>query len=101
MPPVKGPCAQTTGSSGFHPDAFFEVWDKEARSLLPQDNDLRYSIITAFNLAQSDNYVYHATASVTLAQVQKAIEHGGDHNFHNWYPEDSGQASAVSICQPS
>ncbi|KAI4170003.1 MAG: hypothetical protein LQ343_005252 [Gyalolechia ehrenbergii] len=95
MPPVKGPCAQTTGSSGFHPDAFFEVWDKEARSLLPQDNDLRYSIITAFNLAQSDNYVYHATASVTLAQVQKAIEHGGDHNFHNWYPEDSGQASAL------
>lgn len=101
MPPVKGPGAHTTGSSRFDPELFFERWEEESASLLPQKNDLRQSIITAFNLAQTDSYVYHAIASVTLSQVQEAVEHGGDHGLHNWYPDESGRSSEVSICQPN
>lgn len=93
MPPVKGPGAHTTGSSRFDPDLLFESWEKDSSSLLPHSNDLRQSIITAFSLGQADNYVYHAIASVTLLEVQEAIEHGGDHGLHNWYPDESGQAS--------
>ncbi|KAL8831465.1 MAG: hypothetical protein Q9170_005280 [Blastenia crenularia] len=92
MPITKTLSAQTTGSARFDPDAFFESWENESKSLLPQNNDLRSSIITSFNLAQSDNYVYHAVASVTLAQVQEATEHGGEHGLHAWYPDSTGKA---------
>ncbi|KAL8711479.1 MAG: hypothetical protein Q9220_004137 [cf. Caloplaca sp. 1 TL-2023] len=92
MPVAKSPSAQTTGSTHFSPEAFFDAW---TASLLPQNHDLRSSIITAFDLAKSDNYVYHAIASVTLAQVQEAVEHGGEHGLHAWYPEESGEASKL------
>ncbi|KAL8664536.1 MAG: hypothetical protein Q9202_002945 [Teloschistes flavicans] len=91
MPSAKAPRAQTTGSSNFVPDAFFETWAKDANALLPRNNDLRTSIISAFNLAQSDSYVYHAIASVTLAQVQEAIDHGAENGMHAWYPHETDQ----------
>ncbi|KAL8719494.1 MAG: hypothetical protein Q9225_003503 [Loekoesia sp. 1 TL-2023] len=93
MPPAKGFRAQTNGSIHFDPDAFFQSWIGDPSALLPQNNDLRSSIISAFNLAQSDNYVYHAIASVTLAQVQEAIEHGAENGLHAWYPDASGKPS--------
>ncbi|KAL8685986.1 MAG: hypothetical protein Q9218_007422 [Villophora microphyllina] len=96
MPPTKGPRAQTTGSSSFAPDAFFENWAKDPNALPPQNNDLRTSIISAFNLAQSDNYVYHAIASVTLAQVQEAVNHGAENGMHAWYPDESGSYTAIA-----
>lgn len=99
MPPPKGPRAQTNGSSHFDPDAFFQLWMKDPCALLPQNNDLRSSIISAFNLAESDNYVYHAIASVTLAQVQGSIEHGGERGLHAWYPDASGKPSEVSLSE--
>ncbi|KAL8638562.1 MAG: hypothetical protein Q9228_004290, partial [Teloschistes exilis] len=101
MPPAKGPRAQTTGSSDFDPDAFFEKWAKNGNALLPQNNDLRSSIISAFNLAQSDNYVYHAIASVTLAQVQEAIDHGAENGMHAWYPKEAGEPPEQSVPPPS
>ncbi|KAI4194549.1 MAG: hypothetical protein LQ350_007709 [Teloschistes chrysophthalmus] len=101
MPPAKGPRAQTTGSSKFDPDVFFENWAKNGNTLLPQNNDLRTSIISAFNLAQSDNYVYHAIASVTLAQVQEAIDHGAENGMHAWYPDETGKSTEQSVPPPS
>ncbi|KAL8754826.1 MAG: hypothetical protein Q9199_004069 [Rusavskia elegans] len=95
MPPAKGPQAQTTGSAHFDPDAFLASWAKDSKTLLPQGNDLRSSIIAAFNLAQSDSYVYHAIASVTLAQVQESIRHGGEHGLHAWYPDEAGKLSEL------
>lgn len=96
MKHASNPRAQTTGSARFDPNAFFESWAKDSSSSLPRDNDLRLSIITAFNLAKSDGYVYHAIAGVTLAQVQEAIEHGGENGMHAWYPDEDGEASEVS-----
>ena len=95
MPPAKGPQAQTIGSAEFDPDAFLASWAQDFPTLLPQGNDLRSSIIAAFNLAQSDNYVYHAVASVTLAQVQEAIQHGDENGLHAWYPDEAGKSSEV------
>ncbi|KAL8672431.1 MAG: hypothetical protein Q9168_003109 [Polycauliona sp. 1 TL-2023] len=90
-----GPRAQTTGSAQFDPDALLVSWAKDSETLLPHGTDLRSSIVAAFNLAQSDNYVYHAVASVTLAQVQQAIDHGGQHGLHAWYPDESGKPSEL------
>ena len=95
---TKGHRARTTGSAQFEPDAFFASWAKDSNALVPQGSDLRSSIIAAFDLAQSDNYVYHAVASVTLAQVQAAIEHGGENGLHAWYPDEAGKPSEVRRC---
>ena len=95
MPPTLGPCAQTTGSSHFDPDEFFDSWAEDANTLLPQNDSLRSSIIAAFKLAESDKYIYHAIASVTLAQVQESIDHGGENGLHAWYPDASGKPSEV------
>ncbi|KAL8901204.1 MAG: hypothetical protein Q9192_000681 [Flavoplaca navasiana] len=92
---TKGPRAQTTGSAQYDPDAFFASWAKDFKAPIPQGNNLRSSIIAAFDLAQSDNYVYHAVASVTLAQVQAAIQHGGGNGLHAWYPNEAGKPSEI------
>ncbi|KAL9613042.1 MAG: hypothetical protein Q9167_002388 [Letrouitia subvulpina] len=92
MPPFKRIGTRTTGSAHFDPDEFFEKWAKESESLLPKD-DFRSSIIAAFNLAQNDSYVYHAIASVSLAQVQEAIDQRGNNGLHAWYLDDTGNPS--------
>ncbi|MCJ1457744.1 hypothetical protein MMC28_008113 [Mycoblastus sanguinarius] len=79
----------TEGSYLFNPDALFESWGSGQRTL-PEDNDLRSSVISTFKLPHNDSYVYHATASVTLAQVQAAINHGGESGLHAWYLDSDG-----------
>ncbi|KAL8904747.1 MAG: hypothetical protein Q9207_003059 [Kuettlingeria erythrocarpa] len=101
MRPTQSLRAQTTGSAGFNPDAFFESWATDSRSLLPQDDDLRASIIESFNLSQSDSYVYHAIASVNLAQVQQAIGHAGENGLHAWYPNGDGKPSELPPPPPT
>ena len=81
---------RTEGSSTFDPDAFFEAWNADHKNL-PENNDFRSSIITRFNLSHNDSYVYHATASVTLSQVQDAIRHGGKAGLHAWYLDEEGE----------
>ena len=78
--------ASTAGSTKFKPDDLFEdaALLDAARSHLLQ-NDLRSALTTAFRLPDGDDYVYHATASVTLAQVQSAINAGPFHGLHDWY----------------
>ena len=85
-------------SSHFDPDALFEKWSRDEKTL-PESSDFRSSIISTFSLPQNDSYVYHAMASVTLSQVQTAIDHGGDSGLHAWYLDDTGE-SVVTI-QPS
>jgi len=80
---------RTEGASSFEPDALFEAWANGQRTL-PENNDLRSSIISTFKLPQNDNYVYHASASVTLAQVQAAINHGGGSGLRAWYLDAEG-----------
>lgn len=87
--------ARTKGSSNFESDALFEAWSKDERNL-PENDDLKSSIISTFNLPHNDSYVYHATASVTLSQVQEAINHGSKDGLHAWYLDDEGKAVRYS-----
>lgn len=82
--------ARTEGASHFEPDVIFDSWSK-GRNHLPEDDDLRSSIISTFNLPHNDSYVYHAIASVTLSQVQQAVNHGGKAGLHAWYLDGEGK----------
>ncbi|KAL9064450.1 MAG: hypothetical protein Q9157_007828, partial [Trypethelium eluteriae] len=90
MPLPRTTQARTVGSSSFDPDAFLEAW-KIGRIGPPKDNDLRTAITEAFGLKENDDYVYHAIASVTLAQVQQAINAGGANGLHAWYRDEQDQ----------
>lgn len=84
------PRGNTVASSDFSSDAFFERWAlKEIGP--PVGSDLESSIREAFAIKTNDSYVYHATASVTLSQVQQAIGHGGQHRLHAWYIDEDGK----------
>lgn len=89
---LKMPTAGTVGSQAFHPDHLFtdESLLSRVRTLLDQ-NDFQSAILAAFQLPESDDYIYHATASVTLAQVQNAINAGAKNGLHDWYIEDDGK----------
>ena len=87
----QSPPVSTVGSKRFRPDELFTDSEtlKSVRSHLNQ-NDFRSAIITAFQLPPDDDYTYHATASVTLTQVQNAIKAGPSHGLHDWYLDSSG-----------
>jgi hypothetical protein len=87
------PLARTVKSTSFNPASFFDTWAGRSLQILPRDNDLQTSIIQAFGLKDSDDYVYHATASVTLAQVQHALNCGAGENgvLHAWYRDSEGK----------
>ncbi|MCJ1251178.1 hypothetical protein MMC30_008409 [Trapelia coarctata] len=57
-----------------------------------QHNDFRDAITTAFNLPPNDSYIYHATASVTLAQVQQTIDAGSANGLQKWYIDEQGNS---------
>jgi hypothetical protein len=87
MPPPARARPHTVGSSSFDPDAFFEQWDE---AVVPHDNDLKKCILRSFKLKQDDDYEYHAIATVTLNQVQSAINAGGRNGMHAWYRDENG-----------
>ncbi|KAF2101170.1 hypothetical protein NA57DRAFT_35882 [Rhizodiscina lignyota] len=87
MPP-KRTKPHTVGSASFDPDKFFDEWTSERA---PQGNNLQTAVIDAFNLKSTDDYVYHAIASVTLPQVQSAINHGASNGMHAWYLYDDAK----------
>ena len=87
------PPASTVGSKTFQPEQLFDdgpIVDSARASLVK--SDFRSAIVAAFGLSESDEYVYHATASVTLAQVQNAINAGRAHGLHDWYLDSSSKA---------
>jgi hypothetical protein len=114
--PVPGmhtsPQASTVGSNSFQPDDLFTdtALIESLRAHLNK-GDFRSAIVSAFRLPQNDDYIYHATASVTLAQVQNAIEAGSSHGLHDWYLDSSTQpcghpsapdiAAYISLFDPS
>lgn len=83
----------TVGSPSFDPDEFFEKWDE---ALVPHNNRLQACIKQAFKLKPNDDYVYHAIASVTLEQVQVAINYGGANGMHAWYRDEKSE----QVCPP-
>ena len=86
--------AVTIGSTIFDPNQLLDSWKPE---FAPQNDNLKEAIQKTFGLKQNDNYVYHAIASVTLAQVQVAIEHGGSNGMHAWYRDEAGNQVTQNI----
>ena len=54
-------------------------------------NDFRTAIAAAFHLPTSDHFVYHAIASVTLRQVQSAVDAGAANGLCDWYVDHNGK----------
>lgn len=84
----------TEKSVNFNPDTFFEAW---STSTQVTDDDLEKLMKSSFGLAEDDGFVYHAVASVTLAQVQSAISQGGEWGLHAWYLDPTG----TQVCTPT
>jgi hypothetical protein len=78
----------TVGSTKFDPEDFFDTWPNI--SPLLKDQPFQRFITQAFKLKIPDTYVYHAVASVTLVQVQAAIDAGDANGLHDWYQDDNG-----------
>ncbi|KAK8140894.1 hypothetical protein G3M48_001476 [Beauveria asiatica] len=74
------------GSAGFEPSLVSgdDALHVQIAELLA-DNDLLGASRVLFKLPNNDDYVYHATASVSLAQVQHVVRLGGVNGLHNWY----------------
>lgn len=60
-------------------------------------DDLRAAIIQAFQLPAGDAFVYHANASVNLAQVQSAVNAGSANGLHDWYLEAAANADVDPV----
>lgn len=79
------------GAADFNADAFFTAW---ASSPVIDNNNLESLIKERFGLKANDSYIYHAVASFTLAQVQRAIGYGGQKGLHAWYRDEAGKEVA-------
>lgn len=89
--------AGTIGSKKFTPDNFSEQWQKLYQSTTTFIDDtwedgFRDSIIGAFDLPQEDDFVYHAVMSVTLADVQGAVNAGLAKPLCVWYRDEKGDS---------
>ncbi|KAI9710823.1 MAG: hypothetical protein M1828_002021 [Chrysothrix sp. TS-e1954] len=80
---------RTIKSPDFDVTELLDNWRSEDSSLA-QDDDLQAAIEKTFKLKINDGYVYHASASVTLPQVQAAINCGGQNGLHAWYLHEGG-----------
>ncbi|KAK3694259.1 hypothetical protein B0T22DRAFT_533344 [Podospora appendiculata] len=75
------------GSATFVPSDAIEdtATHEKALQALLADDDFETAIKTWFRIPDDDAYEYIATASMTLAQVQKAINMGSANGMHAWY----------------
>jgi SAM-dependent methyltransferase len=92
-PPTNKP--YTEGSSSFDPDEILSEDLNSPESVFQRClkiDGLWPAITYLFNLPEDDEYVYHATASVTLEQVQKAIIAGNANGLHDWYFDSDGKS---------
>lgn len=85
--PNPKPPPSCAGNPSFKPKTVFDDSDRlqEALDWLHRENSLYQACRVLFNLPHPDDYTYHAIASVTLAEVQHAIDLGASHNLHAWY----------------
>lgn len=79
------------GSPSFQPEAAANDDTKKRQVLeLLATNDLYNASRVLFGLPQNDEYVYHATASVKLDEVQHVVNLGAINSLHAWYKSDDG-----------
>ncbi|KAK4192543.1 hypothetical protein QBC35DRAFT_424201 [Podospora australis] len=77
------------GNPKFDPAAAVQERDNHERAMkvLNERNAFDEAIRIRFGIGAADGYVYHAVASVTLSQVQRAVAVGRAHGMHDWYED--------------
>lgn len=81
----------TGGIRSSNPRNYFFPDEKREESLISLiRNDLRSAITSGFGLPSDDSYVYHAIASVTLAQVEDAVKASTSNGLCDWYQDVEG-----------
>ena len=86
------------GNPNFDPSKAFadtENYEKALRAL-NEDSDFDKAIRTWFGIPDEDDYVYHAVASVTLRQAQRAVEVAREKGLCLWYDGVLGEG-VVSV----
>lgn len=81
---------RTVQGASLDPEKLCERWANHELSA-PVDNDLKSAVEKTFGIKSNDTYVYHAIMSVTLAEVQRAINHGDQSGLHVWYLDQNDQ----------
>jgi hypothetical protein len=86
------------GAADFTPGEYFDDTEtqKQVDSYLER-NDFLHAITIAFKLPERDTYVYHAIASVRLAEVQHIISLGAVNGLHGWYRAPDGSIVSQSL----
>lgn len=87
MPPSKKPYC--VGSKTFRPGEIDPALQQTILKLLFQNN-LFHATCALFDIPEDDTYIYHATASVQLRQVQHVVSLGGSNGLHAWYRSEDG-----------
>ncbi len=86
------------GSAGFEPSAVAgdDALQTQIDKLLKND-DLLGANRVLFKLPNGDDYIYHANASVSLAQVQHIVQLGGINGLHDWYKLTDGTPVSLPL----
>ncbi|PHH65200.1 hypothetical protein CDD81_3059 [Ophiocordyceps australis] len=78
------------GNPLFHVDEVVNDAERHKQALdLLSANNLYHASRVLFGLPDPDTYTYHATASVQLAQAQRAVAYGPANGLHAWYHSDN------------
>lgn len=93
-PPKKNFCV---GSKTFKPSDTVDTAQQQAIHKLLFQNDLLNASRALFNIPEDDTYVYHATASVNLQQVQHVVSLGGANGLHAWYRSEAGSVVRCTV----
>lgn len=79
------------GNPSFRPlDAVKDTARQEQALQLLSRNDFAGASRVLLGLPEHDEYIYHATASVSLAETQQAVDLGGVNGLHTWYRAEDG-----------
>lgn len=98
MPPTTGK-HYCVGAPAFDPATVNgdEKLPQQISELLEKD-DLYGASRVLLKLTDNDGYVYHATSSVRLAEVQHIVQLGGINGLHNWYRTVEGTPVCSARC---
>ena len=86
----------------FNPNTFLETWSDEKYSPTHSGKTFAQCIRAAFDIPETDKYIYRAQAETTLDITQRAIAAKRTHGMHGWYHDEEGKpvSPTVSIIHP-
>lgn len=84
----------------FSPETLLQDWSDEKYSPLHNGKTFAQCIRDAFDIPNSDTYVYRAQAETTLDIAQRAIAGKRAHGLHGWYHDEEGKPVRTTSITP-